>query len=242
MATGRADLLRAIATGAQVVVHSADPRRWDPMLTAVDDPDRLGLAPVEHSAGAREWRSTTASPHQRIQPVSRSFTSRRAARPPPRPADAPASTVFIRQDRHDQRTFSVDTHTGTTRISVVAVDDEWVIINGRPAAPALGATGHPCHRPRPLPGTACGREPYHVAASARSGTVPACALTGTSTRQNVARDDAARTTTSGSPSANHSAVPDRTVTDSPWPCVPRWPRRPRRASAVRIERNRLRQM
>ena len=41
----RRSLPGAIATGAQVVVHTDDPHRWRPMQTAVDRPDRPGLAP-----------------------------------------------------------------------------------------------------------------------------------------------------------------------------------------------------
>ena len=140
-------VLRAIATGAQVVVHSADPRRWDPMLTAVDDPDRLGLAPVEHEHSAERPRVEV---YDGLTPPADSagvtiFHLAAGGEAATRPADAPASTVFIRQHPHDQRTFSVDTHTGTTVISVVAVDDEWLIINGRTDSPRPGP-----HRP-PVP-------------------------------------------------------------------------------------------
>lgn len=41
-------VLRCIATGASVGVHSADPRRWAPLCRLVDDPGVLALHPAHH--------------------------------------------------------------------------------------------------------------------------------------------------------------------------------------------------
>ena len=144
-------VLRAIATGAQVVVHTDDPHRWRPMQTAVDRPDRLSLAPANNlpvlPARVEVYDGPVPPPDS---PGVTIFQLCELADESARPGNAPATTVLIRQDRRNPHTFSVDTHTGRTVVSIVAVDDEWAIINGRrgsaePPRTAQGAHLAPVH-------------------------------------------------------------------------------------------------
>ena len=144
-------VLRAIATGARIVLHTDDQTRWQPIIATVDSPDRLSAVPTEPTGLWSPVHVYDGRTPPEDSPGVTIFHIRGQDDDSARPGDTPSSTVFIRQDRHDQRSFSVDTHTGTTTLSVVAVDYEWTIIAGRPAISRPTPARPVPRRPIPVP-------------------------------------------------------------------------------------------
>ncbi|MFT4044144.1 MAG: type VII secretion protein EccE [Gordonia sp. (in: high G+C Gram-positive bacteria)] len=118
-------VLRAIATGAHVVVHTPRPDRWSPLVASIADPRLLTMSTQDPTAG------TTG----RIEVFDGI---------PPRPVPAGTTCfmitdteayggsvdaqIVLTQNPHAPQDISVRWPTGTLRVTMVATEEEWSLI------------------------------------------------------------------------------------------------------------------
>lgn len=121
-------ILRAVAIGASVTIHSVRPVQWHHLIAAVADPQQLSMA---------DDRIPPASGHRvtifdgMAGPAAEPGTTHITVLAPgdPRIAEmVPDASVIVRQNPRTPQDFSVTTPNDRVAVTMVATPDEWTFI------------------------------------------------------------------------------------------------------------------
>jgi hypothetical protein len=128
-------LLRAIAVGARVLVHTDQPGSWEQFMTAVGDPGLLTMAGGRTAPG-----HFTVAVFHGITPIAVDAPTIVTVLPPGVSPDT--ADVLLQQNYAAPQDIWVATPTGSTMVTMVATTDEIGFIGNslpqaRAAAPAL---------------------------------------------------------------------------------------------------------
>ncbi|WP_307797078.1 type VII secretion protein EccE [Williamsia soli] len=110
-------LLRAIAVGARVLVHTDDPAQWHQFVTAVGDPGLLALAGGRVSPG-----HFTVAVFHGMSPVAVDAPTIIMLLPPG--TDSTEADVRLKQNHAAPQDIWVGTPSGSTMVTMVATPDE----------------------------------------------------------------------------------------------------------------------
>lgn len=127
-------ILRTVAIGAPVRIHTDDPRRWLPLIEAVADTLMLNLADTDHlpSTGARVDLFDGVAPPADSPPIGLT----RYVRTPDDDVDAgrirSSADVIIRQNPLLPQQLSVSTAHTRIQLTLVATPAEWALIGAQP--------------------------------------------------------------------------------------------------------------
>ncbi|ORM35885.1 type VII secretion protein EccE [Williamsia sp. 1135] len=110
-------LLRAIAVGARVLVHTDDPAQWHQFVTAVGDPGLLNLAGGRVSPG-----HFTVAVFHGMTPVAVDAPTIITLLPPG--ADSTGADVRLQQNHAAPQDIWIGTPSGSTMVTMVATPDE----------------------------------------------------------------------------------------------------------------------
>lgn len=135
-------VLRAVAVGASVTVHTDAPGRWHAMIVAVGDPRLLALAGDRAAAGAGPRVDVyDGVPARATEPNGTRIVVIRPGDPRERELCAGAAVV-LRQNPRSPQDISVTTGSERTRVTLVATPDEWSLTGARPGpVPAQPTAG-----------------------------------------------------------------------------------------------------
>ncbi|RPA62386.1 type VII secretion protein EccE [Gordonia oryzae] len=129
-------VLRTVAIGTPVVLHTASPQRWHPLVAAVADPPMLHVALADNAArGARVDLYDGIDPPAGPPPtgVTRFVVDDGTRRP------GSVATISLIQNPLVPQQISVVTPAARTTVTMVALPEEWAMIGEAAAAEPVPA-------------------------------------------------------------------------------------------------------